>query len=93
MNKKNYKIYNPKIHDLLNIYFKEFNNLYLTADEAITFIKNNNKLNVKIIFYYHNFGIKPQKKFYILVLIRMVLIIWLINLVCTGMHMLNTGIY
>jgi hypothetical protein len=61
INEKNYKIYNPKIHDLLNIYFKQFNNLYLTLNNAKKFITDNNKDNIKIIFYFHNltdFGVQ-----------------------------------
>jgi hypothetical protein len=52
---KNYKIYNPKIHDLLNIYFNQYYIIkYLNKDDAITFINNNSKNNIKIIFYFQN---------------------------------------
>jgi hypothetical protein len=52
---KDYKIYNPKIHDLLNIYFNQYYIIkYLNKDEVITFINNNNNNNIKIIFYFQN---------------------------------------
>lgn len=59
IHEKGYKIYNQKIHDLINIHFKEFRNLTLTLLETKDFIINNNTCDVKIIFYYHsapNFG-------------------------------------
>jgi len=52
---KNYNIYNPKIHDLLNIYFiKHYCIKYMTKEEAINFININNNNNIKIIFYFQN---------------------------------------
>lgn len=53
---KNYDIYNPKIHDLLNIHFKKHYCIkYLTFEETINFINTNNNNKIKIIFYFQNF--------------------------------------
>lgn len=52
---KNYSIYNPKIHDLLNIYFNDYYSIkYVSKNEAFTFIESNNNKNIKIIFYFQN---------------------------------------
>lgn len=52
---QNYSIYNPKIHDLLNIYFTNHYSIkYVSKNEAITFIESNNNNNIKIIFYFQN---------------------------------------
>ena len=52
---KNYSIYNPKIHDLLNIYFMDYYSIKLVSkNEAINFIESNNNNNIKIIFYFQN---------------------------------------
>lgn len=61
LNEKNYVLYNSKAHDILNIHFKEFSNLYLNTNEGINFIKKHNNPDTKILFYFHNltdFGIK-----------------------------------
>jgi len=43
--------------DLLNIYFKnKYNILYLSYDETIKFIYENNKESTKIIFHTFNFN-------------------------------------
>lgn len=53
--KKDCLIRNLKCHDLLNIYFKnEYSVLYLSYDETIKFIYENNKENIKIIYYTFN---------------------------------------
>ena len=49
--KKNFTLYNPKQHDLVNIYFKKFQRLSLTIPETIEFIKKNNFKETKIIIY------------------------------------------
>jgi hypothetical protein len=52
---KDYKIYNSKIHDLLNIHFKKnYCIKHLTIKEVFLFIESNNDINVKIIFYFQN---------------------------------------
>lgn len=53
--KNNYIIYNSKVHDLLNTYFKEnYIILYLNYEETINFLNVNNLENNKIIFYVDN---------------------------------------
>jgi hypothetical protein len=52
---KNYQIYNVKIHDLLNIHFKQLSNYKeFFLHEALTFIQTNINSNIKIILYFHN---------------------------------------
>jgi hypothetical protein len=51
----NYRLSQPKIHDLYNIYFRKYINYReFSLDETIDFIKLNNNSDINIIFYYGN---------------------------------------
>lgn len=51
--KKNYAMYNAKIHDLLYIHStKHYNIVYVDLNEAYDFISNDNSSNINLIIYF-----------------------------------------